>query len=731
MKTYAYGFPRIGRGREFKKNVEAYWSGCLKEKELVKAMYRLEEERLLGYQKHVDIFPLGEFTYYDNMLDTALMFGVYKAKDLDDYFAYGRGKKALEMKKYFNTNYHYLVPVIKRDQKFKVSWNKPMAYFRRFKDKDKPISIIGPYTFLKLSRVEGNFEKTFNDICGAYGELFKRLEGEGVKAIHLEEPAFCLDVPGADVTSIVRNFKRMISEGPGISLITYYGSVDFLKELYDVPFSGLGLDLVAGKDNLDNLRKCGFPSGRHLICGVVDGRDVRRSDIEAKVRLVKDIKKAAGTGDENILVSNSAPLFHLPVSTILENGLKRSHRDLLSFALERMHELGLIKKAFYGDKKEATEWSEAVAGTKIRRTEGIFDTASLPEKVYDKRKKLQAKELALPLFPTTTIGSFPQDAEVRKMRMGYRKGQIGAGEYRDFLKGRIRELVRKEEDLGLDVIVHGEFERTDMVEFFAQKLEGFLTTSNGWVISYGTRAYRPPIVMDKIYRKVPLTLRETLYAGKLTDRPVKGIFTGPVTILAWGFCVRTEPISTVAFELARALNEEARDLVSKGVKIIQVDEPAIKEFCPIKKRKEDAYFSWAIRSFNLTTRLPEKVQVHTHLCYSEFSTIIDRILKMNFDVITIETAREKGKVLNVFAKAGFRRQIGPGLWDIHSKYPANNATIRRILDKGIELFGAENIWMNPDCGLKTRGWEEVEVSLDKICSLAREYRKNTKYAKNG
>ena len=722
MKTYAYGFPRIGKKREFKKNIENYWKGDISENDLVGAMFRLERQRLAEYKKYVDIFPLGEFTYYDNILDTALVFGVYKAKDMDDYFSYGRGKKALEMKKYFNTNYHYLVPGIKKGQKFKVVWDKLSAYYDNFNGKDEPVFLIGPYTFLKLSRLEGNFAQTFSDLCKVYGKLFAQLKDKGIKIVHLEDPAFCLDVPEKDVRDIVRNYSAMISEEIDINLITYYDSVDFLEDVYRIPFAAIGLDFVAGEENISNLKKHKFPEDKKLICGVVDGRDVRRSDINAKSELVGRIKKAAGINEGDILISNSAPLFHLPVSIDPEYGLNPSYRNVLSFAGERLYELDLIKKAFYGEDKEARRWSRFVAGTTSKKTNRIYDTHSLSERTYLKRKKVHREELDLPLLPTTTIGSFPQDAEVRRMRRKYRKALIGSKEYRDFLKNRTSDLINKEERLGLDVLVHGEFERTDMVEFFAQRLEGFITTKSGWVISYGTRVYRPPIVVDKIFRKIPLTVRETLYAASLTDKPVKGILTGPVTILAWGFCVRTESISKVAFELAKALNEEVRDLASKGIKIIQVDEPAIKEYCPIKKKKEEAYFSWAVRSFNITTKLPEKVQVHTHLCYSEFSTIIDRILKMNFDVITIETAREKGKVLDVFARAGFKRQIGPGLWDIHSKYPANNTTIKEVLEKGIKLFGPENIWMNPDCGLKTRDWEEVEVSLSRICNMARRFR---------
>ncbi|MEA3488945.1 MAG: 5-methyltetrahydropteroyltriglutamate--homocysteine S-methyltransferase [Candidatus Omnitrophota bacterium] len=723
MKTYAYGFPRLGKKREFKSAIEDYWKGNISEDKLISWMFRLEKQRLSEYKKYVDLFPKGEFTFYDNMFDMALMFGVYKAKGLNRYFSFGRGRNALEMKKYFNTNYHYLVPVIKKGQKFRVAWNKPLVYHEKSSQKRKPVAIMGPYTFLKLSRVEGSFDKTFNELCAAYKKLFVQFEKAGITSVHMEDPAFCLDVTAKEIKAIVKNYKKMISRDLEVNLITYYDSVDFLKELYKIPFAAIGLDFVSGESNIANLEKTGFPEGMNLVCGIVDGRNVGRSDIMAKVRLLKRIKKTARINDDRIYVSNSAPLFHLPISLDNETNMSAKHKNILSFAKERLYELGLIPKAYSGDTKEAELWSKAVKESQPVKPGKVFDTVSLKESVYSRRKKVHQEELDLPFFPTTTIGSFPQDSEVRKMRLDYRKGRLSKTKYKSFIGGRIKDLVKKEEEIGLDVLVHGEFERTDMVEFFAQKLDGFVTTESGWIISYGTRVYRPPIVVDKIGRTKPLTAGEITHADHLTHKPVKGIFTGPVTILAWGFCVRTDPIYKVAFELAKALNEEAKDLVKKGIKIIQVDEPAIKEFSPIKKRMKKAYFGWAIRSFNMVTKLPERVQIHTHMCYSEFAEIIDWILKMNFDVITIETAREKGKVLETFFRAGFKRDIGPGLWDIHSKYPAEERTIKTILNKSIKFFGPEHIWMNPDCGLKTRNWEETELSLERIVKIAKQYRK--------
>ncbi|RKY42507.1 MAG: 5-methyltetrahydropteroyltriglutamate--homocysteine S-methyltransferase [Candidatus Makaraimicrobium thalassicum] len=724
MWTYAYGFPRLGKKREFKSSIEGFWSGRIGEKRLVALLDKVQRQREAAYRENVDIFPVGEFTLYDNIFDTALMLGIYRSNDLGRYFSFGRGKKALEMKKYFNTNYHYLVPHIKKGTKFRLSWNKPLLNFKNTpRNKDMPVFVVGPYTFLKLSRLEDGFAGSFEELCLVYKELFGRLKRGGAGSVHLEEPAFCGEVPAGDVRLIVRNYRKMIPAGIDVNLVTYYESVDFLEALYELPVAAIGLDFVAGADNLDILRKKGFPEDKGLICGVVDGRSVRRSDIAARVKLLRDIKEAADLDDERIMISNSAPLFHLPVSLENETKMTPKIKRLISFAEERLHELSLIKRAFEGGTAKAGKWSRNVREKPSGIIPKTFDTLSIPEKEYPKRKKVHDRELGLPLFPTTTIGSFPQDREVRKMRLDFRRKRLSASKYRDFIDSRISALVGEEDRIGLDVLVHGEFERSDMVEFFAQRLGGFVTTENGWIISYGTRVYRPPIVYDRIKRTRALTVRETTYADRITGKPVKGIFTGPVTILAWSYNLRTTPVHKAAFELASALNEEARELNRKGIKIIQIDEPAIKEYSPLKERKKEEYFRWAVRSFNLTSRLPEKIQVHTHLCYSEFGEIMKWILKMNFDVITIETAREKGKVLDTFARAGFKRGIGPGLWDIHSRYPAEEKTIRTILDKSIKLFGPENIWINPDCGLKTRGWEEVEASLGKLVKAAGQYRK--------
>lgn len=724
MKTYAYGYPRLGERREFKTFIESYWKGELAEDDLTSKMARLEKTRLNSYSAKTDIFPVGEFTYYDNMLDMALILGVLGADDLKQYFSYGRGKDALEMKKFFNTNYHYLVPTVKKRPGFKLAWNKPLGYCQYFeKYAGQPASVIGPYTFLRLAKVEGDLDDTIKKLAEVYRKLFNELKRAGYPDVHIEEPAFCLDVTKKDRRLIARTYRRMIPEGMNVNLVTYYGSVDFLDLLYKLPVKAIGLDFVSGKDNLANLKKCRIPEGKSLICGVLDGRTPRRADLPAAIKLVDRIRRAAGASKDQIMVSNSAPLFHLPVTVANEKKISGRIKGRLSFARERLHELDLMKRAFEGDRDPAERWSRNVSGSSRAKSSKTYKTLSWDKRDIAKRRKVQEELLDLDLFPTTTIGSFPQDSELRKKRARYRKGRLGRSSYEGFIRKKIKALIRKQEEIGLDVLVHGEFERTDMVEFFAQKLKGCTTTSTGWVISYGTRVYRPPIIHDTVGRTCDLTGKETLYAQSLTDRIVKGIFTGPVTILSWSYNLRDESPEKVAFELAEALNKEAVQLVKKGIRIIQIDEPAIREYAPLKSRDKARYYGWAVRSFNKAAELPAEVQVHTHLCYSEFGQIIKEILAMNFDVITIETAREEGAVIDVFKKAGFKRQIGPGVWDIHSSVPADKKTISNVLESAVKLLGEENIWVNPDCGLKTRGWKEVDISLKRLVKEARSRRR--------
>jgi 5-methyltetrahydropteroyltriglutamate--homocysteine methyltransferase len=723
MKTYAYGFPRLGKNREYKKIIESFWKKQINAGELKAGLDNLEKERLATYAKYVDNFPACEMTYYDNMLDTALMFGVYTAGSPEDYYDLCRGGNALEMRKWFNTNYHYLLPQFGGDtdeSKFRLAWNK-------IKETNTAAAgampyLIGPYTFLKLAKgiKKSHFPKYMMALAGAYAELLK-----GLGDVHIDEPAFVTDVPKKEVRLIKEAYAIMGAANSGIHLFTYYESVSFLKDLYALPVKAIGLDFVNGTENFGKIKKLKFPDDKILIAGVVNGRNVWRTDVAAAAGLVCKLRKYA----KNIVVSNAGPLYHLPVTLSNENGMEEGLRNRLAFAEERLHEIRIIADLASGkaadgaenyNVKTASTWSVSAVQERIRN---LKESDFVKPVQLEERKKIQGAILNLPLFPTTTIGSFPQTQEIRSRRADFRAGKLSEADYGKFIDQKIEELVRLQEELGLDVFVHGEYERTDMVEFFAEKLGGIATTKNGWIISYGTRGYRPPIIFGDISRPKPMTVKEIVSAQGKTKKPVKGMLTGPVTIIAWSFVREDIPLEEVAYQIALCLKDEIADYESGGIKIVQIDEPAFREKAPIKTGKWEEYFRWAIRSFNLSSQSKPETQIHTHMCYSAFGEIIDKINQMDFDKITIEASRSKGDIIKSFEKINFRRQIGIGVWDIHSPKIPTVAEMRKIVRRVLKVIPKENFWINPDCGLKTRGWDETIPSLKNMVELAVKLRK--------
>ncbi len=720
MKTYAYGFPRLGKNREFKKTIEAFWRGDAKEAATQKALDGLQKNMLATYSKFVKAFPVGEITGYDQMFDTAIMVGLYKPKNLKEYYELCRGKNALEMTKWFNTNYHYLVPNFSsiKNPKFSVNVNRPKKFLSKFK-KGIPF-LIGPFTFLKLSK--GIPANKFNEYLLELTAVYKKLL-QGLKEVHIEEPAFVLELTPAEIKSIKEVYTILGNGKSKINLITYYDSVDFLKELFELPVAGIGLDFVHGKEkNLEQIKKCGFPKGKTLIAGVVDGRNIWRNDLKSSGELLKELSKYTAS----LVVSNAAPLYHLPISLQGEK-LNPQLVKRLAFAQEKLEEIKTIADIFAGKKKVSTvKWSplgeNAAVQNRIKQlTDKDFEKALSVEE----RRKLQQELLHLPLFPTTTIGSFPQTQEVRKQRADVRAGRITPEQYKAFVRGKIEELIKFQEDLGLDVLVHGEFERTDMVEFFAEKLDGIATTANGWIISYGSRVYRPPVIFADIVRPQPMTVDEIAYAQTLTKKPVKGMLTGPVTIIAWSFVRNDIPIAQVAYQLGLALQDEIRDYEKAGIKIVQIDEPAIREKAPIKRRDWPQYFDWAIKSFRLAANTDPKTQIHTHMCYSEFGEIVKEIDQMDFDVISIETTRSRGDIIASFEKIDFKKQIGLGVWDIHSPSVPSREKMKEVVDRALKVIPKENFWINPDCGLKTRDWPESTTSLKNLVEVSASLRKGS------
>jgi len=719
MQTYAYGFPRLGKNREYKKIIEGFWKGEHSPEQTRQTLDKLQEQMLSTYGQSVDFFPVGEITGYDLMLDTAIMVGLYTPKDMKAYYELCRGKSALEMTKWFNTNYHYLVPdfSVLKNVKFKLNWNKPEEFLTKF-NKGIP-ALIGPFTFLKLSKgiPKNKFAKYLTDLAEVYKEIINDF-----KEVHIEEPAFVMELTAEKIKLIKKAYKILGGTKCRINLITYYDSVDFLKDLYELPVAAIGLDFVNGPENLAGIKRYGFPKDKTLIAGLANGRNVWKTDLAKAVGILKELFAKVN----NIIVSNAAPLYHLPI-TLQGEDLDAALLSRLAFAEEKLKELRLICQSFQSGQVPAQSSPSGFGFNSAvqNRVEALTKKDFSKSTPYASRIKLHSKILNLPLFPTTTIGSFPQTAEVREKRLDFRLGKISQEQYKEFVRGKIRELIKIQEDLGLDVLVHGEFERTDMVEFFAEKLDGIATTKKGWIISYGTRVYRAPIIYGDISRPKPMTVEEIVYAQSLTQKHVKGMLTGPVTIIAWSYVREDIPIEQVAYQLGLALQDEIRDYEKAGIKIAQIDEPAIREKAPLKRKNWKKYFDWAIKSFRLAVNTDPKTQIHTHMCYSEFGEIVKEINDMDFDVISIETTRSRGDIIKSFEKVNFKRQIGLGVWDIHSPAVPNVKNMKEVVKRALKVIPKENFWINPDCGLKTRNWEESLKSLKNLITLSKDLRKSS------
>lgn len=718
MKTLAYGFPRLGSERQFKRAVEDFWKtdgGAPEEQKLLSSLGEIQQWMTDRYTESVDLSPSGEMTLYDPMLDTAIALGRYRPGNLTEYYDLCRGKDALEMTKWFNTNYHYLVPEFYDTSPTDLVPN--IAAFFRFADDAGIPSLIGPFTFLKLSRgiKKELFSEFLRTIAATYRNALK-----GRSAAIVQEPALVFELSPEELAMLSMAYEIIATSGCAINLMVYYDAVDYLSELYELPVAGLGLDLVHGRENIGAIESLSFPRDKTLIAGLVDGRDVWRTDVgEAVVTLRRLSGKA-----ENLAVSNAAPLFHLPV-TLDGESLDPGLIERLAFAEQKLDDIRVIARCFEG--KEPIPERQATPIGKDEAVRARVESLS-PEDFdrsvdYRRRSQVQEQRFNLPLFPTTTIGSFPQTKEIRKARADYRKGSMDEAAYRAFVERTIAQVVERQEQLDLDVLVHGECERTDMVEFFAEKLEGVAFTQKGWIISYGTRGYRPPIIFGDVSRPAPMTIREIAYAQSLTTRPVKGMLTGPVTIIAWSFVRQDIPIHQVAYQIGLALQDEVADYEAAGIGMVQIDEPAFRELAPNKRRKWNDYFDWAIKAFRLCgAKAKPETQIHSHMCYSEFNEIIDQIEKMDFDVISIEATRSRGHVIESFEERSFDRQIGIGVYDIHSPVVPTKEEIARVIDRAIKAIPKEKFWINPDCGLKTRGWEETIPSLENMVAVAKDFR---------
>ncbi|ODA43520.1 5-methyltetrahydropteroyltriglutamate--homocysteine methyltransferase [Thermodesulfovibrio sp. N1] len=732
VKTTVFGYPKIGPQRELKKALEFYWNGKISQVELMEASENLILNNAKTIAKHgIDIIPSNEFSFYDFILDLSVMFNVIPERfreienPLERYFAIARGTvdaPASEMTKWFNTNYHYIVPEIESNTEFEFIENKPLKEYELLKSSlnfKTKLVITGPFTYLYCAKVK-NTEYFLDKIAFVYESLLDELEKNGVEEVQIDEPAMVLDLDKNIVNSIIDCYRKITANLSRMKIYvqTYYESLSAYEKLvYELPVSGIGFDFLEGIENLENISKFGFPKDKALIAGVVSGRDPWRTDFKEILKLIGTLTKFT----EKIILSNSCPLIHLPV-TIKNETFPKELSKILSFANERLEELTILKTVINeGKEPPVQDLSMKFVHPDVSEKVSQINQKALHRKPeFAERYKKQMEILKLPLFPTTTIGSFPQTTELRKARADYKAGRISLEEYENFINNEIKKAIEIQEKIGLDVLVHGEFERTDMVEFFAEKLQGFAITKNGWVQSYGSRCVRPPIIYGDVWRDKPLTLKETLYAQTLTKKPVKGILTGPVTILQWSYPRKDISKKEIAYQIALALNEEVMELEKAGIKIIQIDEPAFREGMPLKKAKVNQYFDWAIKSFRIVTHeVKPETQIHTHMCYSDFNDIIEKIYEMDADVISIEASRSKGEILKAFEKFRYDRGIGIGAYDIHSPRVPQVEEMIEIVERSIKLIDISLFWINPDCGLKTRGWKETIASLSNMVKVAK------------
>ncbi|MEK4510601.1 5-methyltetrahydropteroyltriglutamate--homocysteine S-methyltransferase [Paenibacillus sp. FSL K6-2524] len=746
------GYPRIGQQREWKKSIEAFWSGKIEESELHERLTDIRLHNLkLQKDKGIDIIPVGDFTYYDHVLDTAVMFGLIPARfefagsevPLTTYYDIARGNKgaaASEMTKWFNTNYHYIVPEL-GSRKPEITVNKPLVAYREAKEKlnieGRPV-LLGLYTFLKLSKGFDNagLDGWIEQLLPLYVQVLRELQEAGVKWVQIDEPALVTSVTAEDLGRLTLIYDTISREVPELSLLlqTYFEALSSYEGIVSLPVAGIGLDLVHGlNENLEALRRYGFPSGKTLGAGVIDGRNIWRADLYRQYELLQELTKLTQGAD--IIVQPSCSLLHVPVSAAAEISLQPELKDALAFAEEKLEEIaalsrsvseGKLDELFQKNRKSLESLSADPARNRENVTlavEQILLQPSERKSEFSVRKSLQKEKWNLPFLPTTTIGSFPQSSEIRSARQKWRKGEWSEQQYDQFISEQISQWITLQEEIGLDVLVHGEFERTDMVEFFGEKLPGFAFTKGGWVQSYGTRCVKPPVIYGDVDFDAPMTVKETEYAQSLTDKPVKGMLTGPITILNWSFVRSDLPREKVAYQIALALRKEVEALEQAGIEMIQVDEPALREGLPLKREDWEGYLEWAVKAFRVSTStVQDTTQIHTHMCYCEFHDIIDSIQALDADVISIETSRSHGELVHSFEEHTYPLGIGLGVYDIHSpRVPAEEEMISMV-ERALKVLDPELFWINPDCGLKTRGLEETVSSLKIMVSVANHFR---------
>ncbi len=753
------GYPRIGGDRELKRALEAFWAGRIDGDELTAAA---EAVRAANWQAQADAgldhVPTGDFSLYDHVLDTAAMVGAVPrrfgprggAVDRETYFAMARGRRggdggdsvpAMEMTKWFDTNYHYIVPELAADQAFRPATTQAAdacAAAAAAGATPRPV-LLGPVTFLRLAKPAGGEFDTLSlldGLLGVYEQVLADLAAAGARWVQLDEPLLVLDLDPAAREAYVPAYARL-AEAAGLKLLlaTYFGDLrDNLPLAASLPVDALHVDLVRAPGQLDGVLDA-LGEDKDLSCGVVDGRNIWKTDL---ARALDTLDRAVQrVGPDRVHVAPSCSLLHCPVDLAGETAMDDELRGWLAFARQKLDEVALLARAI-------NEGRDAVADPLAGNAECIARRSSSP-RIHDPavkdavasvtprmhrraspfafRREAQRARLPLPALPTTTIGSFPQTKEVRSARAAFRKGNSDRESYEAFLRRQIADCVAAQEEVGLDVLVHGEFERNDMVEYFGEQLTGYARTANGWVQSYGSRCVKPPIIYGDVRRPEPMTVRWSRYAQSLTDRPMKGMLTGPVTILQWSFVRDDQPRAETCRQIALAIRQEAVDLEAAGIGIIQIDEPALREGLPLRRDDWGDYLRWAVDAFRLAAAgVADETQIHTHMCYAEFNDIIEAIGRLDADVISVEASRSRMELLDAFADYQYPNEIGPGVYDIHSPRVPSADEMTRLLRRAAEVLCPAQLWVNPDCGLKTRRWEEVRPALTNMVEAARQVR---------
>ncbi|MEV4460640.1 5-methyltetrahydropteroyltriglutamate--homocysteine S-methyltransferase [Microbispora sp. NPDC049633] len=728
------GYPRIGPDRELKRALESYWEGRTSRADLEGTARRLREDtwrRLAALG--LEGLPSNTFSYYDQVLDTAVLLGAVPARhrqddDLTTYFAMARGAEGippLRMTKWFDTNYHYIVPEIGPETVFALDAGKPLAEVREARAlglETRPV-VVGPVTFLLLAQAAPGSSDGFvpldrlNDVVEVYARLLAELAAEGVAWVQLDEPALVADRTPAELAAVEAAYGRLgrLENRPALLVASYFGDLgDALPVLAATPVEAVALDLVRGTaDGADAL------AGKTVVAGVVSGRDVWRTDQDRALATLLAVRERAG----RVTVGTSCSLLHVPYDVERETGLDPALRERLAFAEQKVAEVvelaGLLASAPRKHSPRHHAPGREVSGRSAvqGRAQASGHRTAQGRAPYPVRAAAQAEHLKLPLLPVTTIGSFPQTGELRRARAALAAGEIGEAAYESVVRTEIERVIALQERLGLDVLVHGEPERNDMVQYFAEHLDGFAVTRHGWVQSYGSRCTRPPILHGDVRRPEPITVRWARYAQSLTSKPVKGMLTGPVTIVAWSFVRDDLPLREVVFQVADAVREEVGDLEEAGISVIQVDEPALRELVPLRRAEQDAYLEWAVAAYRwATSGASGRTQIHTHLCYSDADQILAAIDGLDADVTSIESARSRGRLLG--AAGDFSRGLGPGVYDIHSPRVPGADEVEGLLTEALRAVPAERLWVNPDCGLKTRSYEQVEAALAGVVEAA-------------